>query len=537
MPNSRHTVTDHAMGALAGHGHGEGEFDHDHDDDFLESGSRALESVSFVSMGLDVGSSSTQIVFTRLQMRGPGEHRALRRQTKSRETLYLSPIAVTPFLDDGSIDEVRLRGTIASAFRAAGLTPDDIETGAMILTGEAARRSNAAAIAHLVAEDVGELVCAAAGDHMEAMLAAHGSGAVEASREGAGRRILNVDIGGATTKLAVVDDGHVTATAALAIGGRLIVVDKANRITRCDAAGVRLAQRAGVVCSRGAILEPDARARLGATMADALLAALRTRPAPADIASLFVTDPVAEYGAIDGVMISGGVGEYVYGRESRDFGDLGRSLGQSLAARIAEGALPWPLLPAGECIRATAFGASEHSLQLSGQTIYISNHAALLPRRNLPVLQPPFDFALDFDGEALAAAIAAHRAAFGLAGEAAQFALALRWRGPPDYSRLRSLAVGIAAGLPDLIAWAAPLCIMIEGDAALSLGAILRDELKVASEVLVIDGIVLRDFDFVDIGRLRLPSFTVPVTIKSLLFGAGCAKSPNGSATSGLRLK
>ena len=99
------------------------------------------------------------------------------------------------------------------------------------------------------------------------------------------------------------------------------------------------------------------------------------------------------------------------------------------------------------------------------------------------------------------------------------------------------LAVGIAAGLPDLIARAAPLCIMIEGDAALSLGAILRDELKVASEVLVVDGIVLRDFDFVDIGRLRLPSFTVPVTIKSLLFGAGCAKSPNGSATSGLRLK
>ena len=108
------------MGALSGHGHGEGEFDHDHDEDFLETGSKSLESVRFLSMGLDVGSSGTQIVFSRLEMRGPGEHRALRRQTKSRETLYISPVAITPFRDDGTIDEARLRGTIANAFKAAG---------------------------------------------------------------------------------------------------------------------------------------------------------------------------------------------------------------------------------------------------------------------------------------------------------------------------------------------------------------------------------------------------------------------------------
>ena len=516
-----HSLDDHAMGALTRHEHGEGEFDHDHAEDFLDADSKALESVAFVSMGIDIGSSGTQIVFTRLEMRGPGEHRALRRQAKSRETLYLSPIVMTPFHDDGRIDETRLRGSIAAAFRAANLTPDDIETGALILTGEAAKRTNAHVIAHVIAEDVGELVCAVAGDHMEAMLAAYGSGAVEASRAGATRRILNIDIGGATTKLALVEDGRVIATAALAIGGRPIVVDRNDCVTRCDPMGTEHARRAGVALTKGNVAPRAALAAIAQTMADALAQALTARPLPADITALFVTDAIHDLGALDGVMFSGGVGEYVYRRETRDFGDLGRLLGLSLRRRLDEGALPWPLLPAGECIRATVFGASEHSLQVSGQTIHISNHAALLPRRNLPILHPPFDFGEAIDPAALAGAIIAHRAQFDRGGSEAVFGLALRWRNAPDYGRIRALAEGIAEGMGDIIAHGGPLYIMLEGDVALSLGAILRDEMRVASALLVIDAIVLRDFDFVDIGRLRLPSYVVPVTIKSLFFGPG----------------
>jgi ethanolamine utilization protein EutA len=106
-----------------------------------------------------------------------------------------------------------------------------------------------------------------------------------------------------------------------------------------------------------------------------------------------------------------------------------------------------------------------------------------------------------------------------------EFALALRWRGAPEYARLRALADGIADGLADQIAAGLPLHIMLEGDAALTLGSILRDEKHIASPVLVIDGITLRDFDFVDIGRIRLPSMMVPVTIKSLLFDVAQVKA------------
>ena len=513
-----HSLGDHRFGALAAHEHGEGEFDHDHDEDFLPLDSKSLESVPLISMGLDVGSSGTQVIFTRLEMRGPGEHRALRRQAKSRETLHMSPVSLTPLGADGRIDEDKLWAIISRAFAAAGLTPDDIETGVLILTGAAAAQMNAQAIAHLVAEEVGELVCAAAGDHMEAMLAAYGSGAVAASAQGAGRRILNIDIGGATTKFAVVDNGRVSATAALQVGGRLMAVDLENTITRLDPAGAGHAARNGVDWRLGERARPEDMARVAQAMAQALVAAMVERPLSPDVAALFVTDPIGDFGAIDEVMVSGGVAEYVYGREKRDFGDLGWRLGRAFRKLLDEGALPWPLAAPGECIRATALGASEHSVQISGQTIHISDHAALLPRRNLPVLRPDFVFGETVDAQALAQSIQLRRATFDLIDVTDPFALAFRWRGAPDYERLRAFAEGVLAGLADRVALGAPLYLMLEGDVAQSVGAILAQDLHLRSHLLVIDGLVLRDFDFVDIGRVRLPSNSVPVTIKSLLF-------------------
>jgi ethanolamine utilization protein EutA len=252
-------------------------------------------------------------------------------------------------------------------------------------------------------------------------------------------------------------------------------------------------------------------------MADALVAALLVRPLPHDVARLYLTDPIADFGAIDGVMFSGGVGEYVYGREHRDFGDLGRRLGRAIRRRIAAAALPWPLLPASECIRATALGASEYSVQLSGNTSYISAPGALLPRRNLQVLQPDYGPAETIDPDEVSAAIRRHLAAFDV-DPAREVALALRWQGPPSYERLAGFAEGIRRGLADRIARRQPLFIMLDGDVAQTLGAILREELGVMSEILVIDGVALMDFDYIDLGRIRLPSNTVPVTIKSLVF-------------------
>jgi ethanolamine utilization protein EutA len=518
LPPRRHTLADHVLGAFADHVH-EGDEDHDHDEDprhdLLEPGSRALESAPFVSIGIDVGSAGTQIAFSRLTMRGPGEPSSLRRLAKSRQTLFMSEPALTPWAG-GEIDIEALRDLVDAAFSASGVSPDDVETGAVILTGDAAASATARRIVDALAEDVGELVSAVAGHHMEAMLAAWGSGAMRRSLETRGR-VLLADMGGGTVKFALIEDGRVARVAALRVGSRLAVFDADGRVARLAPEGAAFARRAGFSWTIGGRATKAEIEAVAAAMAETVIAALR-EPADARIAGLWLTEPLPVLSTPLGLMLSGGVAEYVYEREARDFGDLGLAFGGALRARLAEGALSWPLLAAGECIRATVLGAAEHSVQISGETCFISSPAALLPRRNLQVLAPDYSFRGAVEADALAAAIAERRLLFDLTGTERDFALALRWRGEPDHARLLGCAQGVAAGLADLIAAQRPLFLLMEGDAALNLASILRDELDARSEILALDGLVLRDFDWVDIGRLRLPSNTVPVTVKTLLF-------------------
>jgi ethanolamine utilization protein EutA len=519
-PKDRHTIADHRYGAELAHVH-EGDADHDHDDFVdgpLEDNPLWLaDNVSLTSVGIDIGSAGTQVIFSKVDLRRMGEELTSRYYVVGRETLFRSPVELTPYQSEERIDDARLRVMIEGAYSAAGLKPADIDTGVVILTGEALRRENAQAIAGLLAEKGGDLVCATAGHHMEAMLAAYGSGAARVSSD-QDKRILNIDIGGGTTKLALVEKGRVIATAAIHVGGRLQVVDAQGRIVRLDPAGKHHAAQAGFPWDKGDIAAPAALDKLAAYMADALIAAIKMRPLPPPLARLYLTEPIAELGRIDGIMLSGGVAEYVYHREDRDFGDMGRRLGETLRQRIDAGALPWPLLPAGECIRATALGASEYSVQLSGNTSTITNPGALLPRRNLQVLQPAYVCEESIDPDELAAAIRAHFTAFDIVDGAAEVALALRWRGPPSHERIFAFAQGIVRGMPQTIAQKKPLFIMLDGDVAQTLGAVLREELGVQSEILAIDGVVLWDFDYIDLGRIRLPSMTVPVTIKSLVF-------------------
>ncbi len=448
-----HTLADHRLGQNFVHDH-EGDADHDHDHfEFGDEGPLEenpiwiQDHVTLVTVGIDIGSSGTQVIFSRINLRRYGEDLTSRYYVVSRETLFQSPVALTPYSSDERIDEVALGAIIDGAYAAAGVKPEEIDTGVVILTGEALRRENAQAIAGLLAEQRGDFVTATAGHHMESMLAAYGSGASKVSYDG-DKRLLNIDIGGGTTKLAVIEKGNVIATAALHIGGRLHVVDAIGRLVRLDPAGKFHAREAGFYWNRGDVLSPSQLDRLAESMADLLIAALTRRPLPHAIEHLYLTDPIVDFGRIDGVMFSGGVGEYVYGREQRDFGDMGRRLGAAIRRRIDDGALPWSVLPAGECIRATALGASEYSVQLSGNTSYISKPGELLPRRNLQVLQPSYDCDEIIDPARLAAAIRAHFTAFDLIEGEGEVALALRWTGLPPTSASRHSPKASATASP-----------------------------------------------------------------------------------------
>jgi ethanolamine utilization protein EutA len=523
-PKAPHTLADHLYGREVAHAHaGDADHDHDFDDDgaIEDNPLWQQDNVALTTVGIDIGSSGTQVIFSRVHLRRLAEDLTSRYYVVARETLFQSQVALTPYRSEEHIDDLKLGAIVDDAYVAAGLPPEKIDTGVVILTGEALRRENAQRIAAILSEKGGDFVTATAGHHMEAMLAAYGSGAARVSSDQA-KRILNVDIGGGTTKLGLVENGKVIATAAIHIGGRLQVVEQ-GRIVRLDPAGKHHAARAGFSWQVGDVVEAADLQKVADAMADALVAAIRARPPianplPPDIARLYLTDPIVDLDRIDGVMFSGGVAEYVYAREDRDFGDLGRRLGRAIRARIDAGALPWPVLPAGECIRATALGASEYSVQLSGNTSYISAPGRLLPRRNLQVLLPPFVCAERIDPDELARAIRNHIIAFDLGDADRDIALALRWSGLPSHPRLAAFADGIKGGLAERIAKGLPLYIMLDGDVAHTLGHLLRDECHIASDLLVIDGVMLWDFDYIDLGRIRMPSYTVPVTIKSLVF-------------------
>jgi len=521
-----HTLEDHLIGMDPLHSHEDGEADHDHDHDDpggeydpTTSSLWLQDNITLLSVGIDIGSAGTQVIFSRVQLRRLSEDLTSRYFVVGRETLYQSPVALTPYASEQRIDDQAVGALVDEAYAAAGVHPDDVDTGAVILTGEALRRENAEAIAGVLAEVAGEFVCATAGHHMESMLAAYGSGAAKASHD-RGVPILNIDIGGGTTKLALVEQGHVLHTAAIHLGGRLAVVDAGGRLTRLDPAGRRLAALAGCTWTLGDRVADADLDRVAAWMAGALVAALSHDPAPPEVAGLWLTEPLGAIGGVAGAMFSGGVGEYVYGREPRDFGDLGRRFGAAIRERIERGRFPVPLLPPGECIRATALGASEYSVQLSGNTVCISSPGRLLPRKNLQVIQPRLTLGDTIDPAAVAQAIERHLHSFDLREGESEIALAFRWRGDPAYARIAGLARGIVSALPRTIQAGMPLFLIVDGDVAQTLGAILKEELGVESEVLALDGISLWDFDYIDLGRVRMPSFTVPVTIKSLVFTA-----------------
>lgn len=542
-PKRGHSLTDHQYGLEYDHVHEDGDdADHDHDhDDFASAGPLEdnpiwqQDHVSLVSVGIDIGSSGTQVIFSRIKLRRMGEDLSSRYFVVSRETLYQSPVALTPYQSKTRIDEAALGAIIDQAYEGANLHPDNIDTGAVILTGEALRRENAKAISDVIADQGGEFVCATAGHHMESMLAAYGSGAARISHS-AGKRLLNIDIGGGTTKLAIIEGGKVKATAAVHLGGRLLVVDESSKIVRLDPAGQYHASHAGFSWDLGDTATSSDLEQVADWMADALIAAVTGNNMKPEIEALYLTDPLPDLGPIEGVMFSGGVAEYVYDRGKLDFGDMGRLFGTALRRKIEAGTLPWEVLPAGECIRATALGASEYSVQLSGNTTYISNPGKLLPKRNLQVLQPSFECKANIDSGELTAAIRNHFKSFDLVEGESEVALAFRWTGAPSYQRIAAFAAGIVQAMPATLKKGQPLYLILDGDLAHTLGRILQDEMGITNEILVIDGIVLWDFDYIDLGRIRFPSQTVPVTVKSLVFSQD-PRTPLGNPRNDLKYR
>lgn len=479
----------------------------DHDDEPPVAATDAWQpdDVLFTTVGVDIGSATSHLLFSRLRLQRIANGLSSRYAVVEREILHRSPVRLTAYRDDGTIDVTSLERLVADAHRDAGIAPADVDTGAVILTGTALERRNSRAIAELFAAGEGRFVCASAGHALETMLAANGSGAVARSRR-EGSTLLNLDIGGGTSKLALIRDGRVVATSAIAVGARLLAYSPDGRLVRREAAGAAIAAAAGHPAEIGAAFGPEARTAVAAAMAELIAAAA----GGTDAGALQLLPPLPPAPELAAIVVSGGVGELLWERGTAPGDDLGQELADAIRAR--QDRFPAPLLapdgPTG-AIGATVVGASQFAVQLSGSTIHLSPDLPL-PLRNVPVVAI---------GEASTGGDIAARLR-DAAGRMDQrdgdgaIAVAFGWHGEPDHPALRSLAEGLAAGIGDR----RPLVIAIDGDIGLTLGRILRDEAGCGGPIAVIDGLELAELDYIDIGAIVQPAGVVPVIVKSLVF-------------------
>src|SRR5215813_11229976 len=486
---------------------------------FFSSTGRTLadeDQICVLSVGVDIGSSTSHLVFSRIVL----ERLDSRYVVTERETFYQSDILLTPYASADEIDADALGAFIGKQYESAMVDPEEIDAGALILTGVAVRRSNARRIGELFAAQAGKLVAVSAGDSLETVMAAYGSGAVARSiRDEA--TVMNVDVGGGTAKIAVCRNGEVVAITAMDVGARLVCLDADRRIVRLEEAGRGFAADLGLRLRLGDTLS-DAHARtLAAAMAERLFEAMRGGTPRLGETGLLRLDPLPWRGHIDEVTFSGGVAEYIFGWEKDSFGDLGGLLGEEIRRRVDDWGVR--LEKPAEGIRATVIGASQYTTQVSGSTIFVSP-LGTLPLRNIPVIAPQLSLDHEtIEASAIAHAIKAVLSRLDLTEPDGPVAIFVPWRGSATFQRLDAFCRGIAGGLASRVAKHLPIVLAGDGDVGGLIGIHFREEMKLANPIVSIDGLELKEFDYIDIGEMLESSGAVPVVIKSLIFPTSAA--------------
>lgn len=476
----------------------------------VSNASRAL-----CSVGIDVGTTTTQVVFSDLVVRSRARLGAVPRlEVTARAVRYQGPTYLTPLTSPDEVDVEALVAIVRDEYRAAGVDAREVDTGAVIITGETARARNADAILEALADLAGDFVVTVAGPNVEAQIAARGSGAAAWSAERY-TQVVNVDIGGGSSNAAVFESGRHLGSAASAVGGRQLQLDPVSGVVTAIAPpGRALVEALGLPLAVGRRAELPALERFCDAMADVIVGLALGRET--ELGRLVaLTPPLPLTPTPSAVFLSGGVGSCYYDQlpagslsEVARFGDVGPLLARALQRHPQLGALP--VLEPEETIRATVLGAASQTVTLSGSTIWASEE--LLPLRNLPVVEPHLD---DVPTSAeLAAAIAAAARRWDAERDVV-LALALPLPNRLDYPGLRSIAEGIVAYSET--ATARPVVLVIEHDYAQSLGQTIQS-LHPDLPLIAIDQIGLGEGDFIDIGQPILDGRVVPVSVKTLVF-------------------
>lgn len=456
-----------------------------------------------LSVGIDIGTTTTQLVISRLTLRNEGAAFSVPQfAIAEKEVLYRSGIHFTPLLSDTRIDAAGVRDIVEREYAASGYAKSDIQTGAVIITGETARKENAREVLTALSDFAGDFVVATAGPALESVLAGKGSGAQAYSQE---RQcaVLNLDIGGGTTNLALFENGKLKDTGCLNVGGRLMKFDPDGTLTYlspvlCPHFDFQIGQR---------LTEADLQPVL-TLLVDILCRTVNGQGGIAD----FITDKAITVAGEPLLSFSGGVADLIDDkpRDPFAYGDLGVLLGRAIyRSSLCQGRF----LRAKETIRATVIGAGSHATELSGSTIFYDRVS--FPLKNLPVaalseeeesLEPP----------ALAEKIQKKTALF--APDGSPTVLALHGLENPRFSELCKLADGVALGLRDCAETGNPLVIAVQADMGKALGQAVGMLLPEAP-LVCLDAVALPEGSYLDIGAPVAGGQVLPVVVKTLALG------------------
>ena len=473
--------------------------------------------LSLTSVGIDIGSSTSHVTFSELILHRQGDNAMTSHfEVVERNVLYRSPILLTLYSDADTIDMDSLSSFLDTCYFDAGIDPSQTNTGAVICTGVAVQKNNAEAIVRLLANKGGKFVCATAGPRLEGLLAAHGSGTVAASQDNPDRMFMNIDMGGGTAKVTTVSNGAVIESGAINIGARLVAWDESGVLVRIEEGARRIARELGFPLEIGQPITLEQRWALARKQASILVEYISGPDLSPLAADLVVTNPLERTTPVQTILFSGGVSEYIYQRDDKDYGDLGPMLGEEVRALLTEkhGAVETPT----EMIRATVIGASQYTVQLSSSTIYVSD-PAVLPALDRQVIEPFIDEATARSSESIASAInqAIANADLNELDHHRSIALYIRFPLPATYGSLQVLSEGIVRGMrgreDD------PWVIVFDTDIGALVGAMIKDEFDIPQAIVATDEIQVKYLDYIDIGQEVKNRKAVPVVVKSLVFG------------------
>lgn len=478
------------------------------------------DKTAILSVGIDVGTSTTQVVFSKLQMDNAGGYFSVPRVAiVDKEVVYKSEVYMTPLKTDVLIDTEALRDIVAAEFRKAGYRPEDTDSGAVIITGESARKENSDAVLKSLSDFAGDFVVSAAGPDMESLIAGKGSGAWQYSMDHH-CRVANLDIGGGTTNVVLFEDGETLARGCLDIGGRLICMNPQGIITKVSPAAAVMAQAAGVSVSVGDRCDELKLTAVTRQMAAALNAYLGVGTKDIDailrkIKTLGSSDfPVPE--KVQAVFFSGGVADLIY-HESADtwaYGDIGVLLGRAI--RESRLFTDFQKMEPGETIRATVVGAGTYTTTISGSTITYSDD--IFPLKNIPVIK--LDEELQeacFAGET-EPVIRRIQWVLGQNDEE-HFILAMPGKRNPGYMEMKRAAASIRQIMDRVQPPGEPILLVIESDIAKAMGQMIRQQPDLKRQVVAIDSIHVEDGEYVDMGKPMMNGMVIPVVVKTLIFG------------------